>query len=288
MFWSAFLSLFLSVSITHCTCICTSLDPCFSLLFVSECVYKCRAKLSLIVFVYVRPLLISVCLTLFLCLSQHPALLSLIVRVLNRASLSLFLRMSVSMFGYIIALFYYFYYVYMYVSWFVFQSLFLYQYLYSLHVYVCVRWFMFVSLVSYECLYQCVRLYCHWLYVYRYVSWSAFVSLFFSLSVSVSWYIIGNSACIRTSLDSYFFFSLFLWMWVAVSDYIIIHTVGVYVRLLIRSSHPLFPWMFLSVFGYIVTDCTCIGTSHDPRFFLFFFSLSLFLSVCLSVRVYYR
>ena len=73
-----------------------------------------------------------------------------------------------------------------------------------------------------------VWLYCHWLYVYVYVSWSVFTgtsldprfSLSFSLSVSVFGYIIGKSACIRTSVDSYFFVSLCLWMCVAVSDYI--------------------------------------------------------------------
>ena len=37
----------------------------------------------------------------------------------------------------------------------------------------------------------------------------------------------------------------------------------------------------LSLFGYVVTNCTCIGTSLNPRF-----SLSLFLSVSLSVSGY--
>ena len=47
----------------------------------------------------------------------------------------------------------------------------------------------------------------------------------------------------------------------------------------IRSSvsHSLSAWMPLSVFGYVVTDCTCIGTSLDPRF-----SLSFSLSVSVS------
>ena len=40
----------------------------------------------------------------------------------------------------------------------------------------------------------------------------------------------------------------------------------------IRSSvsHSLSVWMPLWAFGYVVTDCTCIGTSLDPRFSLSF------------------
>ena len=56
------LSLWMYVSVSGyiiALCKSVSLDSCFSLLFVSECVYKCPAKLSLIVRVYV-PLLIRV------------------------------------------------------------------------------------------------------------------------------------------------------------------------------------------------------------------------------------
>ena len=98
-----------------------------------------------------------------------------------------------------------------------------------------------------------VRLYCDWLYVYRYNRWSSFC-LSFSLSISVSGYIMGNFmymnkrvqlsqrvkalwiyflfyffiACIRTSLDSYFCLSLFLRMSVTVSGYIMTYCMSIY------------------------------------------------------------
>ena len=53
--------------------------------------------------------------------------------------------------------------------------------------------------------------------------------------------------------------------------------VGLYVRLLVCVCLSLFVWIFLSLFSYVVTNCTCIGTSLDPRF-----SLSLSLSVSVS------
>ena len=96
--------------------------------------------------------------------------------------------------------------------------------------------------------------------MYRYVSWYSFLSLSpslsFSLSLSVSRYIIGNfmymnkrvqltqrviallkifvlfsfliCACIRTSLHSYFCLSFCLWMSVTVSGYIMTHFKSIY------------------------------------------------------------
>ena len=98
--------------------------------------------------------------------------------------------------------------------------------------------------------YVCIRLYCHWQYVYRYVSYSAFssISLYLCLSqcpgiasvicmyvnkriqlgqcvrtlskMCVCITIIINTACIRTSLDSYLCLSLWLWMSAPVSGYV--------------------------------------------------------------------
>ena len=132
--------------------------------------------------------------------------------------------------------------------------------------------------------YVCVRLYRDWLYVYRYVSYSAyFVCLSIPLSLSVSGYIIGNlhvcqqatsarsvcssaaeniciiinSACIRTSLDSYFSLSLFGsecpfqcpdMLWLIVCAYVSLDHVCFSLSL----------WISVQVFGYIVTDCRCI------------------------------
>ena len=61
--------------------------------------------------------------------------------------------------------------------------------------------------------------------------------------------IIINSACIRTSNDSYFFLSLWLWMSVPVS-------------------------------GYVMTHCMCIYVSWSCLFF------SVSLNICSSVRLY--
>ena len=61
--------------------------------------------------------------------------------------------------------------------------------------------------------------------------------------------IIINSACIRTSTDSYFYLSLWLWMFVPVS-------------------------------GYVITDCMCIYVSWSCLF------LSFSLEICSSVRLY--
>ena len=134
----------------------------------------------------------------------------------------------------------------------------------------------------------CVRLCSHWLYVYRYLSASKF------LSVSMSWYIIGKPACIRTSLDWYFFVSLCLCMCEAVSDYIIAHCrckctsldsccslsflsecfypysailsliVGVQLRLFIPICRPLFLCVF-SVSEYIICNSYGCDQSRSAR-----------------------
>ena len=65
--------------------------------------------------------------------------------------------------------------------------------------------------------------------------------------------------------------------------------VGVYVRLLIRVCLSLCVWISFSVFGYGVTNCTCIGTSLDPRFSLslfFYFSLDSYFFLSHSVWMY--
>ena len=185
------------------------------------------------------------------CIRQCPAILLLIVcpyTSLHCVSVSFSLWISVLVLGYMSLIVR----VYMYVSWSVWLSHFL-----SMNTSIC------------------VRLCSHWLYVYRYLSASKF------LSVSMSWYIIGKPACIRTSLDWYFFVSLCLCMCEAVSDYIIAHCrcKSVYISWFVLLT-LFFVGRFLSVVGYIVSDCRCIGTSLHPRF-------SLFLCVCLSVRVYY-
>ena len=95
--------------------------------------------------------------------------------------------------------------------------------------------------------------------------YSLSLSLSSSLSVSVYGYIICNSACIGTSLDSCFILSHYVWMCLPVSGYTITHC---------RSLDPSFSEGFYSAIT-IETDCTCIRTSLDPPF-----SLSLFL--CLS------
>ena len=94
---------------------------------------------------------------------------------------------------------------------------------------------------------------------------------FFCVYMYVSWFIV----CAYTSLDRDYF-SLSLWISVVVFGYIVTHC-----RCIFPSLHPclylsLSLWIPLSVFGYIVTACTWI----DPRF-----SLSLCLSQC---PVYYR
>ena len=70
------------------------------------------------------------------------------------------------------------------------------------------------------------------------------------MSISVYEYI-RNSACIGTSLDSYFFLS---------------HSICINV---------------LPSVGYTIAHCRCIGTYLDPRF-----SISLFLSLSVSVSGY--
>ena len=141
-------------------------------------------------------------------------------------------------------------------------------------------WCVCTSLDPCHCLYfsvivySCVRLYCHRLYIYRYISYSAFLSLLSSVFLSVRVYyhnlyvceqarsgrsvcnrtlenvcIIINSACIRTSIHSYFYLSLSLWTSVPVS-------------------------------GYVITDCMCIYVSWSCLF------LSFSLKICSSVRLY--
>ena len=96
---------------------------------------------------------------------------------------------------------------------------------------------VFLTLFLFECLYQCSAMLS--LIVRVLVPLLIRISISFSLSLSVSGNITGKSACIRTSLDSYFFVSLSLWMRVAVSD-------------------------------YIMTDCRCKCTHLDSCFWLFF------------------
>jgi len=85
-----------------------------------------------------------------------------------------------------------------------------------------------------------------------------------------------------TSLYLCFSLTFCLWMCIPVSEYINIHSWCV-----CTSLDPFFclyfSMIFMSVFGYIVTDSTYIGISLIPRF-----CLSLYTSVFLSVRVYYR
>ena len=123
-----------------------------------------------------------------------------------------------------------------------------------------------------------VQLYCHWLYFYRYFSWFAFLPLFFPMSVSVYEYI-RNSACIGTSLDSYFFLSHSVWMCLPVSGYSITLRRCIYTSLDPSFSFSLFLWRFL--FGY---------NYWDWLYMYSYLSWSAFvsLSVCLSIRVYYR
>ena len=155
----------------------------------------------------------------------------------------------------------------------------------SLDVYMYVSWSVFVS-VFYLNASTGFRQYCHWLSVYSFVSWSAFLSMFLSICLTNSAcictslypcfsYRIGNlhvceqarsgvsvcnsaleylcniinSACIRTSIDSYFCLPLWLWMSVPVS-------------------------------GYVMTDCMCIYVCWSGLFF------SFSLHICSSVRLY--
>ena len=145
------------------------------------------------------------------CIRQCPAILLLIVcpyTSLHCVSVSFSLWISVLVLGYMSLIVR----VYMYVSWS-----------------VCLSHFHSVNASI------CVRLYCHWLYVYRSSLRLSFsLSLFFS--VSVSWYNIGKPACIRTSLDWYFFVS----QCVKQCPTILSLIVGVTVHLLIRVAHSIF------------------------------------------------
>jgi len=110
------------------------------------------------------------------------------------------------------------------------------------------------------------------------------------LSVWVSGYIIGNSAYIRTSLDSYFFLSLFIWMCVAMSDYIIAHMYVSWSVLLTLFFCECFCvrqyryWLY--VYRYVSWSAFFLFFSLFFSFFSFFllfvFSFSLSLSLCLS------
>ena len=92
-----------------------------------------------------------------------------------------------------------------------------------------------VSLSLCECLYLCSAILSLTVYVYRSSLRLSFsLSLFFS--VSVSWYNIGKPACIRTSLDWYFFVS----QCVKQCPTILSLIVGVTVHLLIRVAHSIF------------------------------------------------
>ena len=132
----------------------------------------------------------------------------------------------------------------------------------------------------------CVRLYCHWLYVYRYLSSSKFlsVSLFHCLSQCPGIILVN----LRVHLLIGIFLSLFVSQCVKQCPTILSLIVGVTVHLLIRVAHsPFFPSeCFYPCSVIIVSDFMCIVPIHivssSP-----FVSLSLFLCVCLSVRVYY-
>ena len=93
--------------------------------------------------------------------------------------------------------------------------------------------------------------------------------------------IIINSACKRTSIDSYFYLSLWLWMSVPVSGYVITDCMCIYVSWSCLFLSSL--WRSVVVFGYIVIDCRCIFPSFDPCF-----SLSFSLNTFLSVELYYH
>ena len=163
-----------------------------------------------------------------------------------------------------------------------------------------------------------------------------FVYLSILLSFSVSGYIIGilhaceqmrtcrsvcnsalenlciilNSACIRTSIDSYFNLSLWLCMSVPVSEYVMTDCMCIYVcwsclffsfSLNIRISlrlycDPLYVYMYVS---WSVFLCVFfLNASIGFRLYCHWLSvysfvswsayLSMFLFLCLSIRVYYR
>ena len=120
VFWSAFRFVFLPVSVfayitANSVCICTSFYSFFSLsLFIFECLYQCPNVLSFILGVYVRSLIrvslsfsfiVYVCvrlychwlyvyryisysaflsISLYLCLSQCPVILSVICMYVNK------------------------------------------------------------------------------------------------------------------------------------------------------------------------------------------------------------
>ena len=90
--------------------------------------------------------------------------------------------------------------------------------------------------------------------------------LCFSLSVSVSAYIIANSACICTSCYSFFSLSLFIFECLYQRPNVLSFILGVYVRIL--SCVSLSFSLIVYVCGCIVTDCTYIGISLTPRFCL--------------------
>ena len=136
---------------SHCICICMSLDPCFSL-FLSECLYQSPAILSLVVFVY-----------MYVSSSMF--------------SLSLSLWMLVLVSGYII--------IYCMPTctaldppWYNRTG-----WLGVKHQFTYVSWSVFLSFPLKVCI--GARLYYNPLYVSMYVSWSVFLSVFL-LTVCIS------------------------------------------------------------------------------------------------------
>ena len=148
-----FVNICISVQIimSHCICICMSLDPCFCL-FLSECLYQSPAILSLVVFVY-----------MYVSSSMSPLSLSLWMLVLVSGYIIIYCMPTCTALD---------------PPWYNCTG-----WLGVKHQFTYVSWSVFLSFPLK--VYIGARLYYNPLYVYMYVSWSVFLSVFF-LTVCIS------------------------------------------------------------------------------------------------------
>ena len=208
--------------ITHCRCMCASLDPCLSLsLFV---------WIFLLVFGYV----VTNCTYIGTFLDPRFSLFFVVCVSVSGYIIGKFsLGISILVIGYIITQ-----YTCIYISWSVFLSLShwmpisVFGYIVSDYNYVGTspdqRFCLSRSPSFSFCLnvFTSVRLYCHSLYVYMYVSWSESFSLCFPEGFyycSATFF--GDCTCIGTSLETRFSLSLFFSLSFSLSQCLVILSV---------------------------------------------------------------
>ena len=231
--FSLFVWMYVEVSgyiITHCSCKCAFLDPCFSLSFCLNGFIRVRLYCDwLYVYRYVSwPSFLS----LFLSVSVTSYIIGNFMYMNNRVQLS---QGVIALSKFVYACLFYSYFCLSRCLW---MSVTVSGYImtHCMSIYV----FFALHLCLSFCLNICISvgLYCHWLYVYVYVSWSVFLSLFLSQCLIECSAILSLFVRVRVYLLIHV--SLSLSICLSQRSGILSVNLRVYVRLLIRISLSLF------------------------------------------------